>query len=219
MARNLLTAGILSILAFLPLHSVDSHHRNGRLEDALTDQRNDATWSGIDSIGLSALQRNTARQAERGEGSRAVGTSASVPALGQSGLRSQSRDPVAQRTGAYEAVAPMTPRSAAHGPKPYKFLGTASYYGGEFRGRKTATGERFNPTAMTAAHKTLPLGSRVRVTNLRNGRSVEVTINDRGPYTRGRIIDLSKGAARKLDMLHSGTARVRLEVLTKKDHA
>ena len=97
------------------------------------------------------------------------------------------------------------------------FWGTASYYGSEFRGRRTASGERFNPKAMTAAHKTLPLGSRVRVTNLRNGKSVEVTINDRGPYTGGRIIDLSKGAARKLDMIRSGTAKVRPEVLAKKN--
>ncbi len=92
--------------------------------------------------------------------------------------------------------------------------GTASYYGGRFHGRKTASGERFNQNAMTAAHKTLPLGTKVRVTNLRNGETVDVKINDRGPYIKGRIIDLSKGAARRLGMLHSGTAKVRLEVVS-----
>jgi rare lipoprotein A len=92
--------------------------------------------------------------------------------------------------------------------------GTASYYGGRFHGRKTASGERFNQNAMTAAHKTLPLGTKVRVTNLRNGETVDVKINDRGPYIKGRIIDLSKGAARRLGMIRSGIAKVRLEVVS-----
>ncbi len=70
---------------------------------------------------------------------------------------------------------------------------------------------------MTVAHKTLPLGTKVRVTNLHSGESVEVKINDRGPYGRGRIIDLSKGAARKLRMLRLGTAKVKVEVIPKQD--
>ncbi len=86
--------------------------------------------------------------------------------------------------------------------------GGASWY--SLRSR-TASGEMMNPAAMTAAHKTLPLGSVVKVTNLRNGRSVVVTINDRGPFIRGRLIDLSKGAAAKLDFVHSGVARVKME--------
>jgi rare lipoprotein A len=95
-------------------------------------------------------------------------------------------------------------------------VGMASFYSqGDAGGTITATGKRFNHNAMTAAHRTLPFGTRVRVTNLRNGRSVVVTINDRGPYTGGRIIDLSRGAARAIGMINSGVARVRLQVLGK----
>lgn len=91
--------------------------------------------------------------------------------------------------------------------------GIASYYGDRFNGRRTASGERFNMHGLTAAHRTLEFGTRVMVTNKANGRSVEVTINDRGPYARGRTIDLSKGAAREIGMLGSGVARVELKVI------
>ena len=84
----------------------------------------------------------------------------------------------------------------------------ASWYGPGFQGHPTSTGERFNEYGMTAASRTLPLGSRVRVTNPANGRSVEVRINDRGPYVRGRSIDLSKGAAERLGMARTGVAPV-----------
>ncbi len=93
------------------------------------------------------------------------------------------------------------------------FKGMASYYGYDGSGSQTASGERFNPEGMTAAHRSLPLGTKVRVTNTHNGRSVVVRINDRGPYIRGRIIDLSAGAARLLGMISSGVAPVRIEVL------
>ena len=96
-------------------------------------------------------------------------------------------------------------------------VGLASYYGAAFQGEETASGEMFDYRRMTAAHRTLPLGSVVRVTNLRNGRPVVVRINDRGPYGRnhrkGTIIDLSKGAARKLGFVKDGLARVRVDVL------
>jgi rare lipoprotein A len=88
--------------------------------------------------------------------------------------------------------------------------GMASYY---WQGQQTASGARFNPNAMTAAHKTLPFGTKVLVTNRRNGKSVVVTINDRGPFVKGRIIDLSKGAAAKIGMLGSGVAPVTVTVL------
>ena len=91
--------------------------------------------------------------------------------------------------------------------------GVAAWYGRKFAGRRTASGKRFNPEAMTAAHPSLPFGSRVRVTNLDNERTVEVTINDRGPTSPGRIIDLSLGAARKLGMVRKGLADVRIEGL------
>ncbi|AGI22938.1 septal ring lytic transglycosylase RlpA family protein [Pseudomonas sp. MT3] len=95
----------------------------------------------------------------------------------------------------------------------YRAEGTASYYGRAHHGKKTASGERFNQHALTAAHRTLPFGTRVKVTNLNNGRSVVVRINDRGPFHRGRIIDVSRAAAEQLNMLRSGTAPVRLESL------
>lgn len=91
--------------------------------------------------------------------------------------------------------------------------GTASYYGKRFAGRKTANGERFNPGLLTAAHKTLPFGSLVRVTNPRNGRSVTVRINDRGPFIRGRVIDLSRAAAENIGMIRRGHAQVELELV------
>jgi peptidoglycan lytic transglycosylase len=91
--------------------------------------------------------------------------------------------------------------------------GQASYYGRELAGNRTSSGERFNPMALTAAHRTLPLGSRVRVTNLANGRSVIVRVNDRGPFVRSRLIDVSLGAAREIGMVARGRAQVRLELL------
>ncbi|WP_271078207.1 septal ring lytic transglycosylase RlpA family protein [Aurantiacibacter sp. MUD61] len=91
--------------------------------------------------------------------------------------------------------------------------GVASYYGRRFHGRPTASGERFDMNAYTAAHRTLPFGSRVRVTNPRNGQSVIVRINDRGPFVGGRTIDLSRAAASEIGMISRGHARVELELL------
>lgn len=88
--------------------------------------------------------------------------------------------------------------------------GVASWYGPNFHGKLTANGETYNMHGLTAAHRTLPFDTIVKVKNLDNGQSVEVRINDRGPYAKDRIIDLSKEAARKIDMLNSGTARVEL---------
>ncbi|MDO4698411.1 MAG: septal ring lytic transglycosylase RlpA family protein [Pasteurellaceae bacterium] len=91
--------------------------------------------------------------------------------------------------------------------------GVASYYGGSFHGRKTASGEIFDQYAYTAAHKTLALGSYALVTNLRNGRKVIVRINDRGPFSKGRVIDLSVAAAREIGMYQSGVANVNIEAI------
>ncbi|MCK2183375.1 septal ring lytic transglycosylase RlpA family protein [Halomonas sp. YJPS3-2] len=90
--------------------------------------------------------------------------------------------------------------------------GVASYYSDRFQGRTTASGEAFDQRQLTAAHRTLPLGTKVLVTRPDNGRQVEVLINDRGPYIAGRVIDLSKSAARALGMLHRGTAPVQLSL-------
>ncbi len=92
----------------------------------------------------------------------------------------------------------------------YDQVGMASWYGSDFHGKKTATGEIYNMYGLSAAHKTLPLGTKVRVTNLSNGRSVYLTVNDRGPFVRGRLLDLSYGAAKKLGSVKQGVIRVRI---------
>ena len=94
--------------------------------------------------------------------------------------------------------------------------GKASYYGNDFNGKKTANGQTFNKNSLTAAHKTLPFGTVVKVTNLSNGKTVTVTINDRGPYAKGRIIDLSEKAAASIDMVNQGVAQVQLKYKRKK---
>ncbi|MEI8185525.1 MAG: septal ring lytic transglycosylase RlpA family protein [Chlorobiaceae bacterium] len=91
--------------------------------------------------------------------------------------------------------------------------GKASYYADEFHGRRTANGETFNMHKLTAAHPSLPFGTWVRVTNMRNGKDVVVRINDRGPFAKGRIIDLSIDAAKEIGIMQSGTVRVKLEAL------
>jgi peptidoglycan lytic transglycosylase len=114
------------------------------------------------------------------------------------------------------AMAPvLTTDEPAHAQRAqpvYVQQGAASWYGPGFHGRKTASGERFDQHELTAAHKKLPLGTKATVTNLKNGKTVEVEINDRGPYVGGRILDLSKAAAERLGMKKSGTALVRLVV-------
>jgi rare lipoprotein A len=100
-------------------------------------------------------------------------------------------------------------------PDVYEMVGQgeASYYGNELAGNRTASGERFNPSALTAAHRSLPLGTKLRVTNKANGRSVLVRVNDRGPFARSRVLDLSLAAAREIRMVGAGKAQVTLEVL------
>jgi len=110
---------------------------------------------------------------------------------------------------------PKLPQQIAVGVVRISFKGMASFYGYDGSGNRTASGQRFNPEGMTAAHRSLPFGTQVRVTNTRNGRSVVLRINDRGPFIRGRIIDVSAGAARILGMMSSGVAPVHIEVLRK----
>ena len=97
----------------------------------------------------------------------------------------------------------------------YKSGVTASYYAEDFHGKRTSNGERFNMYDYTCAHKSLPFGTVLRVTNLSNGKSCDVRVNDRGPFVASREIDLSKAAAVKLDMIGSGTAKVKLEIVTR----
>ena len=91
--------------------------------------------------------------------------------------------------------------------------GIASYYAQDFHGKQTSNGEIFDMNALTAAHRTFPFGTKVRVTNLENNKTVVVRVNDRGPFKEGRMMDLSMGAAKEIDLIRTGTARVRLEVL------
>jgi rare lipoprotein A len=109
---------------------------------------------------------------------------------------------------------PAAPQDRSQAPEASLQIGWATWYGDELAGHETASGERFDPSAMTAAHRTLPLGTWVEVTRLDNGAHVRVRINDRGPFgKKTRIIDLSKGAARVIGMLRSGVAKVSLRIV------
>jgi rare lipoprotein A len=124
-----------------------------------------------------------------------------------------------QPASAPAAAAPATASTPAPAAAPAAATsadvseGKIAYYGRKFAGRKTASGERFNPGAMTMAHKTLPFGTMVRVTNLKTNKSVVVRVNDRGPTTPDRIGDVSAAAASKLRMLRSGVVEAKLEVV------
>ena len=152
----------------------------------------------------------------------AMGCSASVPRQGASRPSvatsgSPTGKSVPQGTKRPATARPYTvlgrtyhPVASAHG---YVETGTASWYGRDFHGRPTACGERYDMYGISAAHKLLPMHTRVRVTNLDNGRQLVVRINDRGPFVKSRILDLSYGAAKELKMARAGTARVRVEAL------
>jgi rare lipoprotein A len=113
-------------------------------------------------------------------------------------------------------LAALLAAACAHAPPPREELprgevGLASFYGGEFQGRRTASGARYDMHALTCAHPSAPFGTRLRVTDLETGRSVVVTVNDRGPFAPGRVVDLSLAAARQLGMVRRGVVRVRVE--------
>ena len=112
---------------------------------------------------------------------------------------------VASKSGGKSSAA--APRGA------YSQTGLGSYYANKFAGRATASGSTYRPGEMTAAHNTLPFGTLIRVTNTRNGRSVEVTVTDRGPHTKGYIVDVSRRAAVQLDIIEAGVVPVRLTVI------
>ena len=120
-----------------------------------------------------------------------------------------SSDATVEKVNVEREVRKTSPKRTAK----HALNGTASWYGPGFHGKKTASGEIYDQTKLTAAHKTLPLGTKARVTNLDNGSAVEVEINDRGPFVGGRIIDLSRAAAGALGLVESGTAPVRVELI------
>ncbi len=126
--------------------------------------------------------------------------------------------PLAVAPVALVAATPVEEVAAPLAPEAGELIGTgeASYYGQELAGNRTASGERFDPDALTAAHRTLPMGSRVRVVNERTGASVVVRVNDRGPFADDRVLDVSEGAAREIGMIRRGTANVRMELLPRR---
>jgi rare lipoprotein A len=107
----------------------------------------------------------------------------------------------------------QAPAAVQESREVYRETGTASWYGKEFHGRKTASGEIFDMYGISAAHRTLPLGTTIRVTNLDNYKSIKVRVNDRGPFVRSRVLELSYGAAKELEFVAQGTARVKVEAL------
>src|SRR5262244_2575852 len=113
-----------------------------------------------------------------------------------------------------QALAPQMHEAAPAGKPATTQIVTASWYGPGFHGRETASGETFNQRALTAAHRTLPLGTEAKVTNLETGQSVIVTINDRGPYVKGRYLDLSRAAAKQIGLTKKGVAKVKIEAKT-----
>ncbi|HEY1145808.1 MAG TPA: septal ring lytic transglycosylase RlpA family protein [Allosphingosinicella sp.] len=146
----------------------------------------------------------------------ATGLICAVPARADS---PQPRDEVETAVASDAALAAQGPEAEADlstDEMTYEPIGEgeASYYGHELAGNRTASGERFDPKALTAAHRTLPMGSMLRVTNTSNGKSVIVRINDRGPFTGNRIIDISLAAARQISMVGPGKAMVRLDLLS-----
>lgn len=132
----------------------------------------------------------------------------SLPALAQEEVEPAAEESTAPAALAFTAALPPSPVATL------SVEGPVSYYGREFAGRKTSNGERFDPNLLTMAHRTLPFDTLVRVTNLFNNKSVVVRVNDRGPFTGGRVGDLSSAAAMVIDMLRAGVVRARLEVLS-----
>ena len=135
-------------------------------------------------------------------------TAISPPATAVARGQTEPRENVETRSQVESAIG-----EKASGRALLTLEGVASYYADEFHGRLTSNGETYDMNGLTAAHRTFPFGTKVRVTNLENNLTVIVRVNDRGPFKEGRIIDLTLGAAKDLEMIRNGTARVKLEVL------
>lgn len=165
------------------------------------------------SVAAADLDPGTSRRALRAD---ALTRGTATPAPAEAAiLTAPTPAPASSRAAdAAEGTATADADASASAERGTAFAtGVASYYGSELAGRRTASGERFNPNAMTAAHRTLPLGTRLRVTNSANGKSVVVRVNDRGPFARGRILDLSHAAARVIGLVSRGHGSVSIERL------
>ncbi|WP_082925569.1 septal ring lytic transglycosylase RlpA family protein [Erythrobacter neustonensis] len=167
-----------------------------------TAHRNIAALLVAGAFGVAPLAASFAAAPEQGPQVQPVASAAAVEMVPLTTV-AELPAPVAQTAEA----APSAPRESIVG------RGSASYYAAHFNGRRTASGERFDNADLTAAHRTLPFGSRVRVTNVANGRSVVVRINDRGPFTRGRMIDVSRAAADQLGLVARGHGDVELALI------
>jgi rare lipoprotein A len=141
---------------------------------------------------------------------------ASFPSFLIAALIAASTAAIAQSPAPAPVAAPTVTAktAAATSSGEHQMEGVAAYYSNKFNGRKTASGQRFNNGAMTAAHNTLPFGTRVKITNVKNNRSVVVRINDRGPTTPGRVFDLTRAAASKIGYVRSGLTDVRAEIVS-----
>jgi len=143
----------------------------------------------------------------------AVAIAAIVAGCAQQAVAPEPAPPATPAPAPALPSSPAAPAQAAQNQAGEIERGRVSLYGADFAGKTTANGETFNPDGLTMAHRTLPFGTRVRVTNLENQRSVVVTVNDRGPFVAGRIADLSLGAARQIGMVGSGVVDAVLEIL------
>jgi rare lipoprotein A len=180
-----------------------------------------ASAGGEAFAGSSPGTQASSATAKQAKAKQAVAKKAAVKKVAAKKLAAKkAMSPAARKRAIAVAKAKEKARVAriirAAGPAPpvrKQYDGVASFY---TKGQRTASGGRYNPGAMTAAHRSLPFGTKVRVIDKRNGRAITVTINDRGPFKRGRVIDLSRAAARALGMSHRGVTRVRVTVLERR---
>ncbi|MGF6148840.1 RlpA-like protein precursor [Kingella potus] len=184
-------------------------------------QTKNTLFAGIfASLTLSACAAQQQPAAPAAETAPPAAAAPRAAAAAASAAQQAAAAPAAKKSSASQTAAKKNTKAdraaksdKAKSDKAAKFsqTGKASWYGPGFHGRKTANGERFDMNTLTAAHRTLPISSRVRVTNLANGKSVVVRINDRGPYHGNRVLDLSKAAAQELGFIRTGTAQVKIE--------
>lgn len=216
-----LTALLLAfIVSFSSVDSVSAKQakavQTGSVKVAKKAQSNKKAQNSKKAAKLSKAAPKKAVNAKKSKTQAVKSTSKNAtPAKTQFGIKGAALKPskVSNKTYRYQEKGKTHQTIGKEASRQYGQVGTASYYGGMFHGRKTASGDVFNENGYTAAHKTLALGSYALVTNLRNGRKVIVRINDRGPFSKERIIDLSKGAARELGMISAGVSQVRVEAM------
>lgn len=216
-----LTALLLAfIVSFSSVDSVSAKQakavQTSSVKVAKKAQSSKKAQSGKKSAKASKVTPKKAVNAKKSKTQAVKSTSKNAtPAKTQFGIKGAALKPskVSNKTYRYQEKGKTHQTIGKEASRQYGQVGTASYYGGMFHGRKTASGDVFNENGYTAAHKTLALGSYALVTNLRNGRKVIVRINDRGPFSKERIIDLSKGAARELGMISAGVSQVRVEAM------